>query len=98
MTYTKDVLAQVVDFLKVHNFRFDQHNPRPWGSYEVAISLDGVGWAVLADLTFGSAIYEGAAAAIALTDAVYYDKFDRNTLNQWLGEGRADELRKIIKG
>ena len=98
MTLSKDVMQKVAEFLRIHNFQMQRHDERPWGSYEVALSLDGQGWAVLSDYTFGSRIADEAAAIIALTYAIRQGKFHPQTLNQWLGEGRANELRAIVSG
>lgn len=97
MAITPEVMQKVLEFLKVHNFQAERHDERQWGSYEVALSLDGQGWAVLSDYTFGSRIPLEAAAAIALTYAIRQGKFHPQTLNQWLGEGRANELREMIR-
>jgi hypothetical protein len=90
-------MQKVGEFLRTHRFLMERHDERPWGSYEVALSLDGQGWAVLSDYTFGSRIADEAAAIIALTYAIRQNKFDRQTLNMWLGEGRANELRELVR-
>lgn len=95
---TPEIMKSMLEFLKSHNFQAQPHNERQWGSYEVALSLDGQGWAVLSDYTFGSRIPLEAAAAIALTYAIRQGKFHPQTLNAWLGEGRANELRTVVSG
>jgi len=74
-------MQKVAEFLRVHNFQMERHDERQWGSYEVALSLDGQGWAVLSDYTFGSRIPDAAAATIALTCAIRQGKFHPQTLN-----------------
>lgn len=72
------------EFIESGSFQYKKLNERPWGSYELAVSIDnGQNWAGF-PRTFGFGFNEKEAFELALKDAV-----DNHTLHdqlkQWLG-------------
>lgn len=79
-----------------NNIQFRQHNIRPWGTYDLLVSVDGgASWAGMSR-SFGSKISEIDAFEMVLTENKTSDKF-RDELVHWMGQDRATELLKLYE-
>jgi hypothetical protein len=83
-------------WVKDNNIQFQQHNIRPWGTYDLLVSTDGgVSWAQM-PRSFGSRISEIQAFEMVLTENKTNDRF-KDELSNWLGKDRAESAIKLLE-
>lgn len=85
----------LTDWINDQGFQFQKQNIRPWGTYELVVSLDGKTWAVM-PRPFGYGFTEARAFEVILTDSLHDDTF-RSHLIGWLGEDRVNQIKTIIE-
>lgn len=87
---------KLTEWVNKNNIQFQQHNIRPWGTYDLLVSTDGgVSWAQM-PRSFGSRITEINAFEMVLTEKHTDDMF-REQLHKWMGPELATSLLKIYE-
>lgn len=87
-------MNSIADWIQ-SNFKFQKHNIRPWGTYELQVSTDGVSWAHFSK-PFGWGFTEIRAFEILLNDGLK-DVTIRQQLESWMGKELLDQWMELNK-
>lgn len=82
------------EWIKEQGFLFNKRNIRPWGSYELVVSLDNIMWVTFPRI-FGYGFTPSDAFELVLTENAMDTKF-RDELKSWMGEERFNKVSFIL--
>jgi hypothetical protein len=85
----------LLNWIKKQTFQYRKFNVRPWGAFDMAVSLDGTTWMNMPQ-SFGSAFDEPSALELVFIRCSELPE-SQKMIVQWVGVERSEEILRLIQ-